>query len=69
MIWPDGSVHWLEARGKIFKDGHDKPVRFMGVNLDVTERKEMEAALRQAGMSGYEAARHIRHQPWGTEMA
>jgi PAS domain S-box-containing protein len=48
VIWPDGSVHWLEARGNVFKDGHDKPVRFMGVNMDVTERKQMEETLRQS---------------------
>jgi PAS domain S-box-containing protein len=28
------------------KDGHDKPVRIMGVNMDVTERKLAEEALR-----------------------
>jgi PAS domain S-box-containing protein len=48
VIWPDGSIHWLEARANVFKDGHDKPVRVMGVNMDVTERKEMEEALRRS---------------------
>jgi PAS domain S-box-containing protein len=48
VVWPDGSVHWLEARANVFKDGHDKPVRIMGVNMDVTERKRAEEALRQA---------------------
>jgi PAS domain S-box-containing protein len=46
VIWPDGSVHWLEARANVFKDGHDKPVRIMGVNMDVTERKRAEEQLR-----------------------
>jgi PAS domain S-box-containing protein len=45
VIWPDGSVHWLEARANVFTDGHDKPVRIMGVNMDVTERKLAEEQL------------------------
>jgi PAS domain S-box-containing protein len=46
VIWPDGSIHWLETRAYVFKDGHDKPVRIMGVNMDITERKRQEEALR-----------------------
>ena len=48
VIWPDGSVHWLEARANVFNDGHGRPVRIMGVNMDVTERKQAEEALRQS---------------------
>jgi PAS domain S-box-containing protein len=47
VIWPDGSVHWLEARADVLKDGHDKPVRIIAVNMDVTERKQAEESLRQ----------------------
>jgi PAS domain S-box-containing protein len=47
VIWPDGSIHWLETRANVFKDGHDKPVRIMGVNMDVTDRKRVEEELRQ----------------------
>jgi PAS domain S-box-containing protein len=48
VIWPDGTVHWLEVRANVFKDGHEKPIRITGVNMDVTERKQAEAALRQS---------------------
>src|SRR5262249_23715771 len=41
-IWPDGSVHWLLARGYIFKDNAGKPERMLGVNIDVSERREAE---------------------------
>jgi PAS domain S-box-containing protein len=47
VVWPDGSVHWLEARAHVFTDGHAKPVRIVGVNMDVTERKQAEELLRQ----------------------
>jgi PAS domain S-box-containing protein len=46
VVWPDSSVHWLEARATVFKDGHDKQVRIVGVNMDITERKNQEVALR-----------------------
>jgi PAS domain S-box-containing protein len=48
VIWPDGSVHWLETRAHVFKDAEDKPERILGVNMDVTERKRTEEALRAA---------------------
>ncbi len=48
VIWPDGSIHWLEARAYVFKDDNDKLTRIMGVNMDVTERKRVEEALRES---------------------
>jgi PAS domain S-box-containing protein len=46
VVWPDGSVHWLEARAKVFHDEQGKPLRIVGVNMDVTERKRFEEALK-----------------------
>ena len=46
VIWPDGSIHWIETRANVFKDDQDKPVRMMGVNMDITERKRIEEELR-----------------------
>jgi PAS domain S-box-containing protein len=50
VIWPDGSVHWLSARGRYYFDEAGKPVRMSGVQFDVTKRKaaEMEMANAQA---------------------
>jgi PAS domain S-box-containing protein len=48
VIWPDGSIHWLETRAHVFKDEHGKPVRIMGVNMDVTERKQAEEKRRES---------------------
>jgi len=53
-VWPDGSVHWIAGRWRVLKDGSGKPVRMVGINMDVTERKRAEAlraseaALREA---------------------
>lgn len=46
IIWPDNSLHWIQAKAQIFYDPDGKPLRMVGVNLDITERKQSEEALR-----------------------
>jgi PAS domain S-box-containing protein len=46
--WPDGSVHWLLAKGTVYLDDAGRPAGMAGVSLDITERKEAEAALRES---------------------
>lgn len=41
----DGEIRWITARAKILYDAHGKPWRMIGLNMDVTERKQAEAAL------------------------
>jgi len=48
VVWPDGSVHWLFARAKVFTGAGGRPLRISGVNVDISERKLAEAALLQA---------------------
>ena len=45
---PDGSVRWMFARGRLFKDDSRKPQRMIGVNMDITERNQAEERLLQA---------------------
>lgn len=54
FLRPDGQYRWLSARGRIFFEGGDgtrRPVRALGVSVDVTEQKagqEMLAAAKEA---------------------
>jgi PAS domain S-box-containing protein len=48
VVWPDGSVHWLATRAQTFYDAAGRAVRMIGVNLDITARKQIEEALRQS---------------------
>jgi two-component system cell cycle sensor histidine kinase/response regulator CckA len=48
VLWPDGSVHWLLAKGTVYTDEAGRPVGMAGVSLDITERKVAEAALRES---------------------
>jgi PAS domain S-box-containing protein len=45
VIWPDGSLHWLAARGSIYRTSEGKAARMLGIVMDITERKQAEAAL------------------------
>ncbi|MDM9381221.1 PAS domain S-box protein [Chlorogloeopsis sp. ULAP01] len=46
--WPDGSIHWMAARGRFYFDDNGKPGYGGGVNFDITERKQTELALRES---------------------
>jgi PAS domain S-box-containing protein len=48
VIWPNGSVRWLLGRAWIFKDHSGEPERLIGVNIDVTDRKQDEQTLRES---------------------
>jgi len=48
IVLPDGSIRWLEARGRMLFDALGEPDRLVGVCMDVTDRKRSEEALRQS---------------------
>ena len=45
IIRPDGKVRWVFGRGRIFRDKNGEPVRYSGVDIDITERKKFEEHL------------------------
>jgi len=51
--WPDGTVHWYEAAGRVVLKGKRKSIRFVGVVRDVTERENAQAqrALSEARLA------------------
>jgi len=57
VVWPDGSVRWIQARGKVFFDEAGEPLRWIGISMDVTERKRMEESLRRQTEALQEADR------------
>ncbi len=42
VIWPDGSLHWLLGKGKVYYGDQQKPLYMIGINMDISERKELE---------------------------
>lgn len=48
VIWPDGSIHWLLGRWQVIKDDSGDLQKLIGVNVDITERKKDEQALKES---------------------
>ena len=57
VIWPNGTVRWLAARGRVYYSPGGDPERMMGMALDFTERKTTEESLRRKEQELKEAQR------------
>ncbi|MBF2064699.1 MAG: response regulator [Calothrix sp. C42_A2020_038] len=47
VVWSDDSVHWIASKGHFFYDASNQPTRASGIVLDITDRKEREAAQQR----------------------
>ncbi len=52
-VLADGSVHWVAARGRVQVNKQGKPIRLLGVSMDISARKqaELEAARQQQDLT------------------
>ncbi len=48
MIKNDGSEWIMHTQGNVIRDKNGKPIRFIGIQQDITERKNIEKALQQS---------------------
>lgn len=48
VIWPDGTIHWVSARGEFLYDTLGNALRMCGGVLGIDDRKRAEEALRRA---------------------
>lgn len=46
IIRPDGQLRWIFGRGRVVRDGDGIPIRYSGIDIDITERKRQEDRLR-----------------------
>lgn len=46
VISPDGQMRWLHSQGTVYFDAAKQPERLIGISVDITERKQVEAELR-----------------------
>jgi two-component system sensor histidine kinase/response regulator len=65
VVWPDGSIHHLQAAWRTFFDPGGKPVRLVGINRDITEQRRAEEQLR---LSEGLARQLIKHTPAAVAM-
>ncbi len=64
----DGSTIWTESRVTLMYDAEGRPEGLMGVTRDVTERKEMEAVLRESEKRYRLLAENVTDVIWVTDM-
>lgn len=47
VIWNDGSIHWVEGKGRVFYDESDTPELLVGTLRDITEEKNSTQHLER----------------------
>jgi PAS domain S-box-containing protein len=67
-ILPKHGVRWIESRSLIFYDSNGRPERLVGVNIDVTKRRQMEQALTDRNRQLELAAKHALVGMFATEI-
>jgi PAS domain S-box-containing protein len=45
---PDGAIRWIYGRGRVIRSAAGIPIRYSGVDIDITERKLAEMAQRDS---------------------
>ncbi|GAB5604851.1 PAS domain-containing protein [Sideroxyarcus sp. TK5] len=69
IIRPDGSVRIIKAASKTYYDSQHKPLRMVGVNIDITEQKRAQDALRQSEADLKDAQRIAHLGSWHMTLA
>jgi signal transduction histidine kinase len=54
-------LHWLSTKGRAFYDDEGQPIRLIGSDMDVTERKKIELALQRSNEDLSQFAHMISH--------
>ncbi|HEX5097780.1 MAG TPA: PAS domain-containing protein, partial [Acidimicrobiia bacterium] len=65
VVWPDGSVHWLEGRGEPVRNDSASIVGATGVTVNIDTRRSMELQ-RSALLDAERAAREAAERSTGT---
>jgi PAS domain S-box-containing protein len=62
MIRPDGSIRWSSTKGRAIYDMHGRAVRMLGVDVDITTRKQAEDAVRKAIAERETLLKEVHHR-------
>ena len=47
IVGRDGTIHWVQDKGRFVSDEHGNKISWQGVMVDITKTKELEEQLRQ----------------------
>jgi PAS domain S-box-containing protein len=48
VVWPEGSIRWVEARGHFFYNEQGEAFRSLGIMADITEKRRTHEALKRS---------------------
>ena len=76
IVWPDGSIHWIEAKGKFLYDRTGQAVRMLGTMMDISDayrqaaqRQLAETELQQSEQKFRQLAENIDEVFWMSDVA
>lgn len=69
VVWPDGETRYIKAVAKVFRDEQGKPLRMLGTNVDITDRKLAEAALIENKFQLLESQRIAHIGSWHFDLS
>jgi PAS domain S-box-containing protein len=62
ILLPDGTVRWIAGRGRYLPEKDGKSARFLGVSMDITERKQAEELFHLATEASPSGTVLINHE-------
>lgn len=67
VIWKDNSIHWVEAKGKVFFDANKNPEKLLGTVRDITDEKNHQQELEKSEKRFRSLAESIPQLIWETD--
>ncbi len=67
MIWNDGSIHWMEGKGKVFYDDENNPEKLIGTIRDITEEKNYQHEIEESEKRFRSLTESIPQLIWETD--
>jgi len=62
ILRDNGEIRWLASRGRLIRAADGTPIRFIGINIDVTEQQFLQASLREADRRKDEFLAMLAHE-------
>ncbi|WP_054774080.1 PAS domain-containing protein [Methylogaea oryzae] len=59
VVWPNGEIRYIKAVAKVFRDEQGTPLRMLGTNVDITDRRQAEERLRQLSAAVEQSAASV----------